>query len=46
MGTKSSNKNLHKASKTKFDEFYTQLPDVERELSHYKDHFKNKKVKK
>jgi len=44
MGTKSSNKHLHKASKTKFDEFYTQLPDIERELSHYKDHFKNKVI--
>lgn len=44
MGTKSLNKYLHKASKTKFDEFYTQLPDIERELSHYKDYFKNKIV--
>src|SRR3989338_4123457 len=39
-----ANKYLHKASKAKFDEFYTQLSDIERELSHYKDHFKNKVV--
>ena len=44
MANKSSNKYLHKASKIKFDEFYTQLPDIERELSHYKDYFKNKIV--
>jgi hypothetical protein len=44
MATKSSNKNLHKASKAKKDEFYTQLSDIEKELGHYKKHFKNKVV--
>lgn len=44
MKNKSSNKNLQKASQAKFDEFYTQLSDIEREMSHYKDHFKNKVV--
>ncbi len=44
MGTKSSNKYLHKASQAKFDDFYTQLADIERELSHYKNYFKNKVV--
>jgi len=44
MANKSSNKNLHKASKAKIDEFYTQLPDIERELKHYKKHFKDKVV--
>ncbi len=44
MGTKSSNKYLQKASQAKFDDFYTQLADIERELSHYKDYFKNKIV--
>lgn len=44
MGTKSSNKNLRKASKAKKDEFYTQLSDIEKELRHYKDHFKGKVV--
>lgn len=41
---KSSNKNLQKANKEKNDEFYTQLADIERELKHYKDHFKGKVV--
>ncbi|MDD4855374.1 MAG: adenine-specific methyltransferase EcoRI family protein [Sulfuricurvum sp.] len=41
---KSLNKNLQKANKEKNDEFYTQLPDIERELKHYKDHFKGKVV--
>ncbi|PIR13300.1 modification methylase [Candidatus Falkowbacteria bacterium CG11_big_fil_rev_8_21_14_0_20_39_10] len=44
MKTKSSNKNLHKASQAKKDEFYTQLSDIEKELGHYKKHFKNKVV--
>ena len=39
---KSSNLNLRKASVAKKDEFYTQLSDIERELKHYKKHFKNK----
>ena len=39
-----SNRNLHKANIAKKDEFYTQLPDIERELGHYKDHFKSKVV--
>lgn len=38
------NKNLRKASKTKNDEFYTQLKDIEKELRHYKNHFKDKVV--
>ena len=41
---KASNKNLKQAKKNQKDEFYTQLPDIERELKHYKDHFKNKVV--
>ena len=44
METKSSNKNLHKASKAKKDEFYTQLVDIENELKHYKDQFRSKVV--
>lgn len=39
-----ANKNLHKAKDSKNDEFYTQLEDIEKELSHYKDHFKDKIV--
>ena len=32
------------AKKKKKDEFYTQRTDIERELKHYKEHFKNKVV--
>jgi hypothetical protein len=38
------NKNLHKANKDRKDEFYTQLPDIEDELKHYKGQFRNKIV--
>lgn len=41
---KSTNSNLQKAKKGKNDEFYTQLEDIERELKHYKEHFKDKVV--
>jgi len=44
MATKAQNKNLHQAKNSKKDEFYTQLPDIERELKNYKDHFKDKIV--
>lgn len=39
-----TNKNLRKAKNEKNDEFYTILADIERELRHYKKHFKNKVV--
>lgn len=35
---------LKQAKENKKDEFYTQLSDIERELSHYKEHFKDKVV--
>ena len=38
------NKQLQKANSSKKDEFYTQLTDIEKELKHYKDHFKDKVV--
>jgi len=38
------NKGLQLAKASKKDEFYTQLSDIERELRHYKDHFKGKVV--
>lgn len=41
---KEKNRNLQRARSAKKDEFYTQLPDIERELKHYKDHFKGKVV--
>ena len=44
MAKQSSNKTLRKASKSKNDEFYTQLSDIENELRHYKDHFRDKVV--
>ena len=36
------NTNLQNANKAKNDEFYTQLVDIENELKHYKQHFKDK----
>lgn len=38
------NKSLSRAKKDPNDEFYTQLEDIERELRHYRHHFKNKVV--
>lgn len=38
------NTNLHKAKAAKNDEFYTQFDDINEELKHYKEHFKNKVV--
>ena len=40
----SSNKNLRKAASKKDDEFYTRLTDVEKELRHYRRHFRNNVV--
>ena len=39
-----NNSSLHRADKAKEDEFYTQISDIEKELSHYKEHFKDKTV--
>ena len=44
MAKKALNNNFHNASKAKEDEFYTQLSDIEKELKHYKKHFKDKVV--
>ena len=38
------NKNLHEAKIAKNDEFYTQLEDIEKELSHYSEQFKGKTI--
>ncbi len=35
---------LAKAKEAKQDEFYTQLPDIEKELVHYQEHFRDKVV--
>ena len=39
-----ANKNLNAAKVAKKDEFYTQLSDIERELKHYWQHFRDKVV--
>ncbi len=44
MNKNTLNKNLHKAKNSKKDEFYTQLSDIEKEMKHYKGHFKGKVV--
>lgn len=41
---KLGNKNLGKAKNAKNDEFYTQISDIEKELVHYKDHFRDKVI--
>lgn len=35
---------FHRAMRDKNDEFYTELSDIEKELRHYKEHFKDKVV--
>jgi len=44
MVKKSQHSLLKDAKTNKKDEFYTQLSDIEKELRHYKDHFKDKVV--
>jgi hypothetical protein len=44
MERKQLNKRMHTARGNKNDDFYTQLTDIEKELKHYKKHFKNKIV--
>jgi len=41
---KTTNSSLNLARAEKKDEFYTQLQDIEKELIHYKSHFKGKTV--
>lgn len=42
--TQAANSSLAAAKASKQDEFYTQLSDIEKELRHYKKHFKDKVV--
>lgn len=44
MSKKSLKENLVRAKNNKNDEFFTQLTDIEKELRHYKHHFKDKVV--
>jgi hypothetical protein len=39
-----ANKLFDDAKKNKADEFYTQLPDIEAEMRHYKEQFRNKVI--
>ena len=39
---KAKNAALNQASRAKEDEFYTKITDIEKELRHYKEHFKDK----
>ena len=41
---KNDNQQLGQAKKQKKDEFYTRLEDIERELAHYKPHFRGKTI--
>ena len=38
------NANLQQARRSKYDEFYTQRSDIEKELRHYTEHFAGKVV--
>ena len=44
MKNSASNRSLLQANAAKRDEFYTQLRDIEKELEHYKPHFRNRTV--
>mgnify|MGYP001224299801 CR=1 FL=1 len=44
MENRNTNNSLHKAKISKTDEFYTQISDIEKELKHYRHHFKDKVV--
>lgn len=44
MTKKIAIRKLQSAKFNKKDEFYTQLSDIEKELKHYKNHFKNKVI--
>tara|TARA_R110002072_G_scaffold10726_17_gene49677 strand:- start:3216 stop:4259 length:1044 start_codon:yes stop_codon:yes gene_type:complete len=44
MTDKAKNRSFHQAKNSKQDEFYTELSDIEKELNHYKQHFRGKVV--
>lgn len=44
MTKSTGNTRLQQAKRNKKDEFYTQLSDIEKELHHYRGHFKDKTV--
>lgn len=38
------NNNLHNAKRAKNDEFYTRLEDIDKEMCHYREHFRGKVI--
>ena len=44
MAKSAGNTRLQQEKRNKKDEFYTQLSDIEKELRHYREHFKGKTV--
>ena len=44
MTDMAKNNNLHNAKKAKNDEFYTRLEDIEKEMCHYREHFRGKVI--
>lgn len=44
MTTSAKSSGLHDAKRAKNDEFYTRLEDIERELWHYREHFRGRTV--
>ena len=44
MSNKGKNHNLHSAKDSKDDEFYTKLEDIQKEIKHYRNQFKDKVV--
>jgi len=39
-----TNEPFDRAKKNKADEFYTQMPDIEAEMRHYKEQFRDKVI--
>ena len=39
-----ANQTLQNAKQAQYDEFYTQLPDIEAEMRHYREHFRDKVI--
>lgn len=44
MAKRDKNTSLHQAKQQRYDEFYTQRSDIDRELAHYQAHFRGKTV--
>lgn len=44
MAKRNKNTSLHQAKRQRYDEFYTQRSDIDRELGNYREHFRGKTV--